>query len=296
MTWQTRMAELVDLVEAELDTQLPAASIVPERLHEAMRYSTVGGGKRLRAVLAMSACEGVGGSAQAAVTYAAAIEMLHSYTLIHDDLPCMDDDDFRRGRPTNHRVYGEAMAVLAGDALLTNTFGTLARLSESSGLSQDLTLRLMAELADACGSRGLIGGQVVDLLSEGQLIDAHTLEYIHERKTGDLFLAALRGGAQIGHANQQQLDSISEYAKHFGLAFQITDDILDVVGDASKLGKSVGMDAAHEKATYPGVFGLDKARHMAEECVRVCRQQTDFLGENAWFLAELAEFVVERDF
>ncbi len=295
MNWQARMGELVDLVEGELAIRLPAETVVPEKLHEAMRYSTLGGGKRLRAVLAMSACEGVGGSATDALSYAAAIEMLHSYTLIHDDLPAMDDDDFRRGRPTNHRIYGEAMAVLAGDALLTEAFGTLARLPEYSGLSQALAMRLIVELADACGSRGLIGGQVIDLLSEGRLIDAQTLEYIHKRKTGDLFLAALRGGAQIGNAEPDQLDAVSTYAHNFGLAFQITDDILDVVGDADKLGKSVGMDEIHEKATYPGVYGLERARHMAAECVNVCQQQAVFLGTNAQFLADLAFFVLERD-
>ncbi len=278
-------------IDDALSYYLPTATSAPGEIHEAMRYSCLGGGKRLRAILAMESCRAVGGQADSVLGYACALEMIHAYSLIHDDLPCMDDDDFRRGKPTNHKVYGEAMAVLAGDALLTHAFKLIAELS----LEPKLIVSLIREIATACGSQGLIGGQVVDLLSEGQSIDRDALNYIHHNKTGKLFLAALRGGALIGNASEQQLALITEYGENFGLAFQITDDILDIVGDTKKLGKEVGSDARQQKSTYPSVYGLEKAEAMASECIALCLEVTKGLPHQVWVLDELARFILQRD-
>lgn len=295
MKIQEYLAEQVEKIEAALDQYLPAATTKPSNLHESMRYSTLAGGKRLRAILAMEACVAVGGKAEDALSFACALEMIHAYTLIHDDLPCMDDDDFRRGKPTNHKVYGEAIALLAGDALLTKAMEVIAGLVDQ-GLDAKVVVKIIKEVTTACGSEGLIGGQVVDLMSEGKKIDQAELEYIHRNKTGKLFLAALRGGAIIGGADEQQLELITCYGENFGLAFQITDDILDVVGDAEKLGKAVGSDLRQEKSTYVSIFGLEEAKIQAKRYIDLCSQAAQKLTPDRSALANIAQYVLVRDY
>lgn len=287
-------ADYVQQVEQILDQALPAVHIQPSVLHEAMRYSTLGGGKRLRALLVLGACAAVGGDVSKTAGLAAAVEMVHAYSLIHDDLPCLDDDDFRRGKPANHIVYGEAVAVLAGDALLTEAFAELARMPEKYGTAPEVAVRLVGELAQGAGSRGLVGGQVVDITSAEQRPDADTLHYIHTRKTGALFKAALRCGALVGGADEKQLQAITRYGENFGLAFQITDDILDEVGEANQLGKQTGRDRSLGKQTYPRLYGLEKSQELARECVKNCLDSLSGFPEEAWLLRELAFFVLQR--
>jgi geranylgeranyl diphosphate synthase type II len=289
--WALRLEK----VERILAEALPGRHEEPKLLHEAMRYSTLEGGKRLRALLAMAACEAVGGDLKKTGGFAAAVEMVHAYSLIHDDLPCMDDDDMRRGKPTNHRVFGEAVAVLAGDGLLTQAFLELARMPEKYGISAETTVRVVEELAQAIGSLGMVGGQVVDILSEGKEISGETLEYIHSHKTGALFTAALRGGALLGGCSERQLELLTIYGENFGLAFQITDDILDEVGDSSQTGKAVGADREAGKQTYPHLYGLERSRELARECVQACLDALEGFPAQAWFLRELAKFVLIRE-
>lgn len=289
--WSIRIQE----VEKILDQALPPTTVAPKIIHESMRYSTLGGGKRLRALLAMAACEAVGGKASHAAGLAAAVEMVHAYSLVHDDLPAMDDDELRRGKPTNHIAYGEAIAVLAGDALLTEAFAELTRMPEKHGISPQVTVRVIAELAAGAGSQGMVGGQVVDIASQDQTLDEETLSYIHRHKTGALFKAALRGGALIGGANAQQLSEITRYGENFGLAFQITDDILDEVGNAEKVGKPVQVDHRLGKQTYPRLYGLEASQEKARHCVHECHKSLEGFSEQAWLLRELASFIIERD-
>lgn len=295
MKIQEYLAKQVEVIEKALQRSLPGKSATPTVIHDAMHYSCLGGGKRLRAILAMEACTAVGGKAEAALDFACALEMIHAYTLIHDDLPCMDDDDFRRGKPTNHKVYGEAIALLAGDALLTKAIEVIASLVDQ-GLDSGLVVDIIKEVTQACGSQGLIGGQVVDLMSEGKTISQTELEYIHRNKTGKLFLAALRGGALIGGANPEQLELITLYGVNFGLAFQITDDILDVVGDAETLGKAVGSDLRQEKSTYISLFGLTKAKEMAAQHITQCNQAARNLAGTSSILEQVAQYVLVRDY
>ncbi len=219
------LAERAALVERELAQAVPESDGPASTLSAAMRYSLLGGGKRLRPILALAACEAVGGRLESAIGFACAIEMIHTYSLIHDDLPCMDDDDLRRGRPTNHKVYGEAIATLAGDGLLTDAFRIAARASSAAGPA--VVLDTLAELAEAAGSSGMVGGQVIDLLGERRPIDLAQLEYLHSKKTGALFVSAVRGGARLGGADSAQLAALAEYARAVGLAFQVIDDVLE---------------------------------------------------------------------
>lgn len=289
--WSCHLKE----VEYVLERVLPGSEEQPALLHQAMRYSTLGGGKRLRALLAMAACRAVGGAGSGVQSLMAAVEMVHAYSLIHDDLPCMDDDELRRGKPTNHMVFGEALAVLAGDALLTEAFRELASMPEKHGVSPEIAVQVIGELAQGAGSRGMVGGQAVDILSEGKEIDWDTLHYIHSHKTGALFRAALRGGALLGGATTEQLAAITRYAENFGLAFQITDDILDEVGEAEQLGKAVGSDQRLGKQTYPRLFGLEESRAKARQCVEECLHALEGFSEQADLLRELAQFILERD-
>lgn len=282
-------------VEQILDAALPPATTVPVLLHESMRYSTLGGGKRLRALLVMASCAAVGGDVRKTTGLVGAIEMVHAYSLIHDDLPCMDDDDLRRGRPANHIAYGEAIAVLAGDALLTEAFLVLARMPERYGISPEITVRVIAELAEGAGSQGMVGGQAADISNQDGAVDEETLRYIHEHKTGALFKAALRGGALLGGASEEQLRQITSYGDHFGLAFQITDDILDEVGYTEQLGKAVRKDERLGKQTYPRLYGLEKSREMARRCVEQCCDALKSFPDQAGFLRELASFIIQRD-
>ena len=254
------------LVDRALERFLPEGGELPASLHGSMRYSVFAGGKRVRPVLLLAACEAVGGEVEPALPAACAMEMIHTYSLIHDDLPAMDDDDFRRGNPTNHKVYGEATAILAGDALLTEAFILLSR-SEDAG-DASARLRVIHEIARAAGSRGMVGGQVVDMESEGKgAIDLAILSYIHTHKTGALIRASVRAGAILGGAKEQGLEALTRYGDAIGLAFQIADDILDVEGTTEQLGKDAGSDQARGKATYPALVGLDASKQRAQELV-----------------------------
>ncbi len=285
------LKERASLVERLLDAAVPGSEGPSARLNEAMRYSLLDGGKRLRPILALAACEAVGGAIDDAASFACAVEMIHTYSLIHDDLPCMDDDDLRRGRPTNHKVYGEALATLAGDALLTDAFGVLAR---SPLVAPALVAQTIAELSEAAGSRGMVAGQVIDLLGEGRAMELAELEYLHGRKTGALFLASVRGGARLGGATAAEMESLSVYAKALGLCFQVVDDILDVEASTEQMGKRTGKDQAHGKNTYPGLLGLERSRDFARELSnRAIAALSNFDGR-AEPLRALAVFVVER--
>jgi geranylgeranyl diphosphate synthase, type II len=266
------------------------------RLIEAMRYSLLGGGKRLRPILALAACEAVGGAIDAAIGFACAIEMIHTYSLVHDDLPCMDDDDLRRGRPTNHKVYGEAIATLAGDGLLTDAFKVLARsTSRSTGrIAPAALIETIAELADAAGSAGMVGGQVIDLLGEGRGLRLAELEELHRKKTGALFIAAVCGGARLGGASHAELTALRDYAGALGLAFQVIDDLLDVEASAEELGKRTNKDHARGKATYPSLIGIERSRELAGDLTRKAERALDGFDHRAAPLRMLAAYAVER--
>jgi len=279
------------LVDAELDRLTPPETTPPETIHRAMRYSLFAGGKRIRPVLCLEAARTVADEMESAVTAACALELIHTYSLIHDDLPALDNDDYRRGKLTNHKVFGDAMAILAGDALLTLAFQVLAELPAPA----DRKARLLAELATASGTvGGMIGGQVADLEGEGKPPDAALLESIHRAKTGALLRASLRMGAIYAGASEGQYAALSCYGEHIGLAFQIVDDILDVEESSEALGKTAGKDAAQHKITFPAVYGLEASRTMAEaECARA-HQVLEPFGARAARLHELADLIVRR--
>jgi geranylgeranyl diphosphate synthase type II len=283
-------------IDAALDVYLPADDTLPQRLHQAIRYSMFAGGKRVRPILMMAACQTVGGEMARVLPAACAMEMIHTYSLIHDDLPAMDDDDYRRGRPTCHKVYGEALAILAGDALLTEAFQLLSAPVDGQDVPAKTSRRVIHIIARCAGSMGMVGGQVVDMESEGRDIDLPTLEYIHTRKTGALILASVQAGALLGGADQEAFDALSRYAEAAGLAFQVADDILDIVGDQALLGKDVGSDVARGKATYPALLGLEAARQRAGELRDMAVDALADFDERADPLREIARYIVDRSF
>jgi geranylgeranyl diphosphate synthase type II len=293
---ETYLQARCELVNAALNSYLPGNETLAGRLHEAMRYSVFAGGKRIRPLLLLAACEVLGGEVAQALPAACAIEMVHSYSLIHDDLPAMDDDALRRGKPTNHKVFGEAMAILAGDALLTEAFVLLSHPQVLQQVSAEGRCRILHLLAKSSGSRGMVGGQVVDMESEERQIDLPTLEYIHTHKTGALILAAIEMGAIIGGADAEQLRAFKRYGEAVGLAFQIGDDILDIVADQDLLGKDVGSDQQRGKATYPALMGLDAARQRKDELFSLAVQSLEPLGAAARRLREIAAFIVNREY
>jgi len=283
-------------VEAALDASL--APERPESLREAMRYSLLAGGKRLRPILCLAACELAGGDAALALPTAVALEMIHTMSLIHDDLPAMDNDDLRRGRPTNHKVFGEANAILAGDALLTRAFEMVAL--RSPDLPAERLLAVIVELSLASGAPGLVGGQVVDLECEGKPVDLDTLEYIHLHKTGALLRASVLSGALLAGAPESLLTALRTYARGIGLAFQIIDDILDVTASSEVLGKTAGKDPAADKTTYPKLLGLEESRRRAEALVAEAKQalapwSSGEHGGRAAPLLALADYITSRD-
>lgn len=282
-------------VDQALDRWLPAEGFLPCSLHQAMRYSVFAGGKRLRPILMIAASEAVGGSAQQVIHAACALEMIHTYSLVHDDLPAMDDDDFRRGRPTNHKVYGEATAILAGDALLTEAFRLLADVEANQSVAPQIVLRVIELVARYAGSQGMVGGQVVDMESEGKEINFPTLEYIHTHKTGGLILASVQVGALLGGGDETQFSALTRFGGAAGLAFQIADDILDIVGDQAELGKDVGSDQARGKVTYPSLLGLSEARQRASELCDIAVESLTPLGSAAEPLQALARYIVNRN-
>ncbi|OHB32762.1 MAG: polyprenyl synthetase [Desulfuromonadaceae bacterium GWC2_58_13] len=282
------------LVDKALDALLPASDTLPKSLHEAMRYSMFAGGKRIRPILALAACEAVGGNPESALPVACALEMIHTYSLIHDDLPAMDDDDFRRGRPTSHKVFGEATAILAGDALLTQAFVLLSSPSACEHIAPEVSLRILHTIARCSGSMGMVGGQVVDMESEGKQVDFPVLEYIHTRKTGALILASIQCGGLVGGADTEAMKVLTAYAEAAGLAFQIADDILDIVGEQAELGKDVGSDQARGKVTYPALLGMAVARERSQELKERAIDALAPLGGAAEPLKNIARYIVDR--
>ncbi len=284
-------AEKVPEVNRWLDRLMPPATTPPPRIHEAMRYSLMAGGKRLRPILVLAAGEVFGGAPERLYPVACAFEMVHTYSLIHDDLPAMDNDDLRRGRPTCHKQFDEATAILAGDGLMTHAFRILAEM----GASAEQKVRVIRELAIGSGTvEGMIAGQVVDLEAERQPIDAERLAFIHRTKTGALIRGALVCGGIVAGASEADLALLAAYGERVGLAFQITDDILDETATAEQLGKTPGKDAAAGKATYPALYGLEPSRRQAEALAEEAVSILAPLGERAALLAALARFVVHR--
>jgi geranylgeranyl diphosphate synthase type II len=273
--------------DAMLELVLPPEGRYPASIHALMRYSSFAGGKRVRPCLVAAAYEACGGAAgnEKAIKAAAAIEMLHTFSLIHDDLPCMDDDDFRRGKPTAHRAFGEALAVLGGDALCILAFEVLASVGR---------IDIIAEIASALGTSGMLGGQVVDIESEGKSVGRETVEYIHTNKTAALIRASIRTGALLAGAGDDALGKLSAYGNRVGLAFQVVDDILDEEGTTETLGKDAGSDAEKGKATYPAVIGMSESKKYAREMIEAARADIEFLGDKGSILKELAEYVRDR--
>lgn len=283
-------------VDDALDRFLPDEERMPHLLHKAMRYSIFAGGKRIRPILLLAASEAVGGQSDRALYAASALEMIHTYSLIHDDLPAMDNDDLRRGRPTSHKVFGEAHAILAGDALLTEAFALLTDPGDDFAVAPAVQLRVANIIARAAGAAGMVGGQIVDMESEGggDELDLPTVEYIHTHKTGALIRAAVEVGAILGGADQRTFKALSRYGELAGLAFQIADDILDVVGDQDVVGKDIGSDEARGKATYVALFGLSEAQSRADELRDMALETLESLGEKAEPLRQIVNFIVAR--
>ena len=286
---QTRRKE----IDRALDRFLPSANTRPVTIHKAMRYSLFAGGKRLRPILCLAAAEACGGKTAAAMPLACAVECIHTYSLVHDDLPSMDNDDFRRGRATCHKVFGDGIAVLAGDALLTIAFEILT----SAELPRRYPLReMLSEIAEGAGSRKLIGGQVADLEAEGQTITRGALRYIHENKTAALLTTCVRLGAMSANATSRQFAALTEFGNSLGLAFQVIDDILDVTQTSEKLGKSAGKDVTAKKATYPAVIGLEKSRSEARRLTQRAHESLKVFGAKADVLRALATHLLEREY
>ena len=290
--WRNYLEEHQIQVEACLQTLVPAQAGPLSRIMESMRYSLFAGGKRLRPILLLAAADAVGAVGSRFLQSACALEMIHTYSLIHDDLPAMDDDDYRRGRLTNHKVFGDGMAILAGDGLLTLAFETLLSQPE---VAPEILARVAREVAQAAGPAGMVGGQAIDLESEGQLPSPDVMKLMHRLKTGALFRASLRAGAMLGGGSEEDLRSLTDYAEHFGLAFQITDDILDVTGTEEALGKPIGSDEKNQKATYVSVYSLTEARRMAQAAVSDAVAALERFGDRAWVLRSLAEYLLTRD-
>ncbi|MBV9008753.1 MAG: polyprenyl synthetase family protein [Verrucomicrobia bacterium] len=280
-------------VDCALNRYLPKENVAPATIHKAMRYSLFAGGKRLRPILTLAAAEACGGKFAHALPLACAMECIHTYSLVHDDLPSMDNDDFRRGRPTCHKVFGNGIAILAGDALLTVAFEIAARAKPTRRYSMNDILR---EIAVAAGSRKLIAGQVADLEAEGKKVSREELRYIHENKTAAMITTSLRLGAMSANANEKQLRAITSFGRALGLAFQVIDDILDVTQTTEKLGKSAGKDLVAHKATYPAVIGLEASRAEARRLTSSARKAIADFDHRAEALRGLANFLLDREF
>ncbi len=266
----------------------------PPIIHEAMHYTVFNGGKRIRPIMVLEGASLAGVKPETVLPTACAIELIHTYSLVHDDLPAMDDDDIRRGKATCHIKYGEDIAILTGDALLTLAFELVASNSEVPGVSHQNVVRVVKEIAQAVGSQGMIGGQVIDLASEGKAIDYETLINLHSLKTGQLFKASIISGAILADMDEKGIEKLNQYAYHYGLAFQITDDILDVTGDEMLMGKPVGSDEKNYKTTYPQLFGLEKSQSLAADNVSKCLESLNYFKEKADFLRDLAKYTLLR--
>lgn len=286
------LAESKNEVDGALEQLLPAEEEAPTTIHKAMRYSVFAGGKRVRPILTLASGQSLGGDKEVLLHLGAAIEMMHTYSLIHDDLPALDNDDLRRGSPTCHKIFGEAIAILAGDSLMTRCYQVLAELPR---IQDSVKIRIISEIAAATGTiDGMIGGQVVDLESEGKSISPETLEYIHHSKTGALLNACVRCGALAANANSAELHMLSEFGSKVGLVFQIVDDILDITSSSEMLGKTAGKDEKVKKATYPALYGIEASRKKAIELAHSALEGIRDLGEQANALRSLAQFIVSR--
>lgn len=284
--------EKITLIEAAMQRMIPQSHPYSQTLFDAMNYSLFAGGKRLRPILLMASADAVGGNGATYLPIACSLEMIHTYSLIHDDLPAMDNDDYRRGKLTNHKVYGDGIAILAGDALLTAAFEVAL---DQPDVEPARLLRAVREIALAAGAQGMVGGQAVDLLSEGQLIDTNTLRFMHQAKTGALFRAAIRAGAILAGASTDELQRLTNYADQLGLAFQITDDILDVTGNQEKIGKPIGSDEKNSKATYVTIYGLETAQAMAQQAVTEALFSLRPFGDKADILSQIANYLITRN-
>ncbi|HOP99387.1 MAG TPA: polyprenyl synthetase family protein [Acetivibrio clariflavus] len=295
MEFMEKLEIYQDIVNNYLEECIKEKDILQKSVYNAMRYSLLAGGKRLRPVLSLAVCDMLEGDLKEVLPYACAVEMIHTYSLIHDDLPSMDNDDYRRGKPTNHKVYGEALAILAGDGLLNMAFELMLENTSSNCNNIENKVKAMAYIARSSGVRGMIGGQVVDIESENSEVPVETLEYMHRLKTGALIKASVISAAIICNASKEDIQKLGTYAEGIGLAFQIKDDILDVEGSVEKLGKKVGSDASNKKTTYVSIYGLDKSKQMLAETTEKAIKSLDSFGQKAAFLKELAEYLVIRE-
>lgn len=286
------MERKMTLINQQLAKIYPENTALNKALAQSMNYSLMAGGKRLRPILIMAAADALGVDGEKFLRLSTAIEFIHTYSLIHDDLPAMDNDDYRRGKLTNHKVFGEDLAILAGDALLTMAFEIIAT---DEQLEAETKVKVITEMSKAAGAEGMVGGQVIDMQSENKQIDMATLKQMHAAKTGALFCAAIRCGAIIAGATEEQLAKLTEYARQFGLAFQITDDILDVTGDEQTIGKPVGSDEKNHKSTYVTLGSLESAQKLAEEAVEKAKASLIDFGDNAEFLRALVDYLITRN-
>lgn len=282
------------LIDEALDRCLPGEDNYPPDIFKAVRYSLFVGGKRIRPILCLASAEAVGGEIDPVLPVACALEFIHTYSLIHDDLPAMDDDDYRRGMLTSHKVFGEGIAILAGDALLTEAFRLMSERELLKNAPPEKVLDVIREIATAAGYFGMVGGQVVDLQSEGQVVDSDTLQYIHTHKTGAMIIASVRAGALLSGAGDADVDALSLYGRHVGLAFQIADDILNVEGDRKVMGKGTGSDAQRGKITYPALMGLDASRGKARELIAGALSAISHFDDRALPLRRIASYIMER--
>lgn len=295
MDFKKQLQLYIDSVNDELNRVFVEKDCLEKSVYRAMRYSIMAGGKRLRPVLTLAVCDMLGGDMADALRFGVAVEHIHTYSLIHDDLPCMDNDDLRRGLPTCHKKFGEATALLAGDGLLTGAFEYISDYESYKSATPMNVARAVFELSFAAGCAGMIGGQVVDLESEGKTdINEETLNYLHKKKTGALIRVSAVLGALAANADKNKIEAVAEFAEKLGLAFQIQDDILDCIGDESVLGKPIGSDAENEKTTYITLLGLDAAREKVQQLTKSAITALDDFGEKAAFLKELANYLIDR--
>jgi len=294
MEFKDVLKEKIDYIETLLNEYMPKEEGYQQTIMQAMNYSLKAGGKRLRPILTLESCKIVGGKEEDAIPFAIAIEMIHTYSLIHDDLPALDNDDLRRGKPTNHKVFGEAMATLAGDALLNCAFEVMLS-SSIDKKDSNKYLKAINEIAKHAGIYGMIGGQVVDVESENKIIDKDKLDFIHLNKTAAMIVGCMRAGAIIGGASEEELEKITKYGKNIGLSFQIVDDILDITGDEAKLGKPIGSDIENYKSTYPSLLGLEKSREIARQLIEEGKSSVDGLSSEIYFLNQLGDYIISRD-
>jgi geranylgeranyl diphosphate synthase type II len=292
------LQEQKERVDSALEKYLPKREELTRNLHRAMEHSLFAGGKRIRPILSIASFEAAGGKGERILPFACALEMIHTYSLIHDDLPAIDNDDTRRGKPTCHKVFGEAIAILAGDGLLTEAFRLMTHRPGKDHASCDdaLVLDLINEVAHAAGVLGMVGGQVVDVESEGKAVDLPTLQYIHTHKTGAMILVSVRVGAKLGGAKEPLLKALTRYGESLGLAFQIADDVLNVEGQAALMGKQAGSDRVKGKATYPSVLGVEESKTRSKELVEMAEDALKSLGPEADPLREIARFVIAREY